>query len=124
MALIRPAVLAALIYFGYSATVPGGGGSSYRAFVLSLIAGGAVGLWVLKKILDLGEGTAKIVLEGLFLAGVAVFVGMTIPHRAGKTPLARWKENARPEARRALKRLGLDPDAPAAAKLLTLFPKP
>jgi len=126
MALIRPALLAALIYLGYAIAFPDYTGAAYHVVVLSVIAGGAVGLWLLKKILDLGEGAAKVFLELAFLGAVAAFVGYTMPQKSGKPPLTQWAEGARPtrdSARRGIERLGADPNGPVAAKLVSLFPR-
>jgi hypothetical protein len=126
MALIRPALLAALIYLGYAIAFPDYTGAAYHVVVLSVIAGGAVGLWLLKKILDLGEGAAKVFLELAFLGAVAAFVGYTMPQKSGKPPLTQWAEGARPtrdSARRGIERLGGDPKSPVAAKLVSLFPR-
>ncbi|MFI5362464.1 MAG: hypothetical protein ACHQ49_10880 [Elusimicrobiota bacterium] len=126
MALIRPVLLAALIYLAYAVAFPDYTGTAYHIAVLSVVAGGAVGLWLLKKVLDLGEGTAKFLLEIVFLGGVAAFVGYTMPQKSGKPPLTQWAEGARPtrdSARRGLERLGADPNGLAASRLLALFPK-
>jgi hypothetical protein len=125
VALIRPALLAALIYLGYAVAFPDYTGSAYHVVVLSIIAGGAVGLWLLKKVLDLGEGAAKFALEIAFLGAVAGFVGYTMPQKSGKPPLTQWAEGARPtrdSARRGLERLGADPNGAVASKLVALFP--
>lgn len=126
MALIRPAVLAALVYLAYAVAFPDYTGTVYHVIVLAGIAGGVIGLWLLRKILDLGEGALKIALEAVFLAGVAVFVGYTMPQKSGKPPLSQWSEGARPtqdSARRGFERLGLDPKGPVTAKIVGLFPK-
>lgn len=126
MALIRPALLAALIYLGYAVAYPDYTGTAYHVVVLSAIAGAAVGLWLLKKLLDLGEGAAKFVLELAFLGAVAAFVGYTMPQKSGKPPLTQWAEGARPtraSARRGFARLGIDPGGAAASRLVALFPK-
>jgi len=126
VALIRPALLAALIYLGYAVMFPDYTGSAYHVVVLSVIAGGAVGLWFLKKLLGLAEGAMIVVLELVFLAAVALFVGYTMPQKSGKAPLEQWAAGARPtqdSARRGLERLGVDAKGPAAAKLVSLFPK-
>ena len=125
MALIRPALLATLIYLGYAIAFPDYTGTGYHVFVLSVIAGGAVGLWLMKKALDLGEGAAKLVLELAFLGGVAAFVGWTMPQKSGKPPLTQWAQGARPtrdSASRGLERLGADPNGALASKLVALFP--
>jgi len=126
VALIRPVLLAALIYLAYAVAFPDYTGTAYNIAVLSVVAGGAVGHWLLKKVLDLGEGTAKFLLEIVFLGGVAAFVGYTMPQKSGKPPLTQWAEGARPtrdSARRGLERLGADPNGLAASRLLALFPK-
>jgi hypothetical protein len=126
MALIRPAALAALIYLAYVIAFPDYTNASYHALTLSLIAGGAVGLWLLKKVLDLGEGAAKLLLELVFLAGVAGFVGYTMPQKSGKTPFEQWSAGARPNrdaARRGIERLGVDPNGAAASRVVALFPR-
>lgn len=126
MALIRPALLAALIYLAYAVAYPDYTGAAYHVVTLSVIAGGAVGLWFVKKAAGLVEGTAMLVLELAFLAGVALFVGFTMPQRTGKAPLEQWAAGARPtrdSVRRGLGRLGANPDGPAAAAFAGLFPK-
>jgi hypothetical protein len=126
VALIRPALLAALIYLGYAVAFPDYVGTSYHVMAFSLIAGGAVALWFLKKILDLGEGAAKLVLELVFLVGVAAFIGYTMPQKSGKAPLQQWAEGARPTrdaARRGFDRLGVDPSGAVASRVVALFPK-
>ena len=126
MALIRPAVLAALIYLAYAVAFPDYTGTTYHVVVLAVIAGGAVGLWMMKKVLDLGDGAAKFALELAFLGGVAAFVGYTMPQKSGKAPLTQWAEGARPtrdEARRGIERLGGDPNGTVASKVVALFPK-
>ncbi len=123
---MRPALLAALIYLGYAVAFPNYTGSSYHVMVLSIIAGGAVALWFLKKLLDLGEGAAKFVLELIFLGGVAVFVGYTMPQKSGKPPLTQWAEGERPTrdtARQGLDRLGVNPNGAVGARIVALFPK-
>ena len=126
MALIRPVLLAALIYLGYTIAFPDYVGTAYHVVVLAIILGGGVALWFLKKILDLGEGAAKLILELVFLAAVAGFVGYTMPQKSGKPPLAQWAEGARPtqdSARRGVERLGGDPNRGLGSKLVSLFPK-
>ncbi len=126
MALIRPAVLAALVYLIYCVAFPDGTGTVYHVIVPACIAGGVVGLWLLRKLLDLSEGALKIALEAGFLIGVALFLGYTLPQKSGKPPLTQWSEGVRPtqdSARRGFKRLGLDPRGSVASKLVGLLPE-
>ncbi|HAZ09201.1 MAG TPA: hypothetical protein DCZ01_11940 [Elusimicrobia bacterium] len=126
MALIRPALLAALVYLGYVVAFPDYTGALYHVMVPACIAGGVTGLWLLRKLLDLSNGALKLGIEAAFLAAVAVFIGYTMPQKSGKPPLTQWAEGARPTqsaARRGLERLRVDPDGAAASKLVDLFPK-
>lgn len=115
-----------LVYAGFAVAYPDWEGSVYPAMTLSLIAGGAVGVWFLHKILDLGEGTLKLALELGFVAAVALWVGTTMPQKSGKAPFTQWAQGVRPkrdDARRGLQRLGLDPGTAAAKIVVNLFPK-
>ena len=126
MALIRVGGLAGLIYLGFVLGFPDWTGEAYHVIVLSMIGGGAVGVFLLGRILDLGAGAGKFVVEALFLAAVTAFVGATMPQRSGKPPFAQWSEGVRPNreaARRGAERLGLDPDGTFAGSLIALFPK-
>ena len=126
MALIRTAVLGGLLYFAIALSYPDWTGRTYHVTVLSLIAGGSVGVWFLHKILGLGEGAAKIFVEIAFIAGVAWFVGYTMPQKSGKPPFQQWSEGVKPtrnSARRGFERMGLDPEGVVAAKVVALFPR-
>lgn len=125
MALIRPALLGGLIYLGFVIAYPDYGPRSHQVAAAAIL-GGAFGLWVLKKLLDLGEDGAKVLLELLFLAGVAGFLANSMPQKSGKAPLKQWAEGARPNretARRGFLRLGADPDGAVASKIVGFFPK-
>jgi len=126
VALIRSLVLGlgvyALIVLGY----PEWTGAAYHAMALSLVAGGAVGIWAMDKVLDFGSGAAKIGLELAFLVAIALFLGYTMPQKSGKPPFQQFAEGVRPTrdtARRGLERLGVDPDGTAAGLVVRLFPK-
>ncbi len=125
-ALLRMLVVGGLVYGGFAVAYPDWEGTVYPAMTLSLIAGGAVGVWFLHKIFDLSEGTAKIALELGFVVVVVLWVGCTMPQKSGKSPFGQWAEGARPkqaDAKRGFKRLGVDPDNVVADKLVGLFPR-
>lgn len=126
MALIRSLVFGLLVYGAIAVSYPDWTGQVYHVMVLSTIAGGAVGVWFLNKILDLGSGAAKVGLELAFLAAIALFLGCTMPQKSGKAPFQQWAEGARPTrdaARRGFDRLGVDPNGPIASRVVALFPK-
>ncbi len=126
MALIRSAALAGLAYLVIALSYPDWDGQVYHVMVLSLIGGGAVGLFFLFKVLDLTEGFAKIAIEAAFVIGVAFFVAYTMPQKSGKPPLQQWAEGVKPNraaARNGLDRLGINPNGAVASKLVDLFPR-
>ncbi|MBI3289543.1 MAG: hypothetical protein HYZ74_08515 [Elusimicrobia bacterium] len=126
MALIRSAALGALAYAAIAFCYPDWTGRSYHVMVLSLIAGGSVGVWFLHKLLDVSGGAAKIGVEVAFVAAIALFVGYTMPQKSGKPPFQQWAEGVKPTrdtARRGFDRIGLDPDGAVAAKVVNLFPR-
>ncbi|MBI4060688.1 MAG: hypothetical protein HY403_04590 [Elusimicrobia bacterium] len=126
MALIRSLILGLLVYGAIAVSYPDWTGEAYHALALSAIAGGAVGVWALGKILDLGGGAAKAAIELAFLAAIALFLGYTMPQKSGKPPFQQWAEGARPTrstARQGLDRLGVDPNGAVASTLIDLFPK-
>lgn len=126
MALIRSLVLGLLVYGAMVVCFPNWTGQAYHAMVLSVIAAGAVAMWFLHKILDLGSGAAKIGLEVCFLITIAMFLGYTMPQKSGKPPFQQWAEGVRPNqgaVRQGFDRLGVNPNGPVASKVVGLFPK-
>ena len=126
MALIRTLILGILVYAAIAVCWPDWTGQTYHVMVLAVIAGGAVGVWALHKILDLGEGVAKIGVEIGFLIGVTLFVGYTMPQKSGKAPFEQWSEGVRPtqaSARQGFDRLGVNPNGAIASRIVALFPK-
>ena len=126
MALIRSLLLGLLVYAGIAVCWPDWTGQAYHAMVLSVIAGGAVGVWAIHKILDLGEGAAKIGVELAFLVGVALFLGYTMPQKSGKPPFQQWAEGAKPnrtKVRQGFDRLGVNPNGAVPSRIVDLFPK-
>lgn len=126
MALIRSLILGLLVYGGIAVCYPDWKGEIYHVVMVSAIAGGAVAVWFLDKILDLGSGAAKVGLELSFLVGILLFAGYTMPQKSGKPPLQQWAEGVRPgrtTARRGFERLGVNPNGPVASRVIDLFPK-
>lgn len=126
MALIRSLVLGLLIYGGIAVSFPDWSGQIYHVLALSMLAGGAVAVWFLGKILDLGSGFGKIALEGAFLLAVALGLGYTMPTKSRKPPIQQWLEGSRPTrdtARQGFDRLGVNPNGKAASRIVDLFPK-
>ena len=126
MALIRALVLGLLVYGAIVVCYPDWTGQIYHIMVLSMIAGGAVGVWCLDKILDLGGGAAKIGVELAFLGAIALFLGYTMPQKSGKPPFQQWVEGTRPNqalARQGFDRLGVNPNGAVASRIVALFPK-
>lgn len=126
MALIRSLILGMLVYGAIAVCWPDWTGQAYHAMALSAIAGGAVAVWAIHKILDLGEGAAKIGVEILFLVGIALFVGYTMPQKSGKPPFEQWAAGARPTqaaVRQGFDRLGVNPNGAVASRIVDLFPK-
>lgn len=125
-ALIRMLLMGGLVYGGFAVSYPDWEGSVWPAMTLSLIAGGAVGVFLLFKVLDVTEGAAKVGLEVAFVVVVALWIGYTMPQKSGKAPLTQWAEGVRPtraDAKRGFKRLGVDPDGTIPSKLVDLFPR-
>jgi len=126
VALIRSLVLGLLVYAAIAVGWPEWTGEAYHVMVLSAIAGGAVGVWLLQRVLDLSGGVAKIGIEVVFLSGVALFVGYTMPQKSGKPPFEQWAAGARPTqqtARQGFDRLGINPNGTIASRIVDLFPK-
>ncbi len=126
MALIRSLILGLLVYGAIVVSYPDWTGQAYHIMVLSVIAGGAVGVWALDKVLDLGTGAAKVGVELAFLVAIALFLGYTMPQKSGKPPFQQFAEGVRPTrdtARQGFDRLGVNPNGMVAAKIIALFPK-
>jgi hypothetical protein len=126
VALIRSLLLGLVLYALMAVAYPEWTGAAYHAMALSMIAGGAVGIWALDKALDFGSGAAKIGIELAFLVAIALFLGYTMPQKSGKPPFQQFAEGVRPNrdtARRGLERLGVDPRGSFAEVVVRLFPK-
>jgi hypothetical protein len=100
--------------------------TTYHAITVPLLLGGAVGVFLLLKAIDIGSKTAALAIELAFAGGVALYLGFTMPQTKGKAPLMQLLSGEVPRratARDGLRKLGVDPES-APAKLLTkLFPE-
>jgi len=126
VALMRSLAMALLAYGAIAISYPDWSGEIYHVLAISTIMGGAVGVYLLGRILDLGSGAAKVGLELGFVAVVALFVGYTMPQKSGKPPFTQYAQGVRPTrdtARRGFDRIGVNPNGPAASKVVELFPK-
>jgi hypothetical protein len=124
--LIRLLIYAAGIYALFLIAFPEWNGEVYHVATLAIIGGAAVGLFILTSAIQITSTAMKIAIELAFAAGVAVWLAYTMPQKSGKTPWEQWAEGHRPnqsEARQGLSRLGADPQSPAAAFVIGLFPK-
>jgi hypothetical protein len=126
MKLLRFFAYAGLIYGGYLVAFPDWDGQVYHVASLAVIAGAAVGLFILHKIADITSAGIKIVTEVAFVFAVAGWFGYTMPTKSGKTPWELWNSGHRPgqsDARQGLSRLGVDPNGAAGSALIGLFPR-
>lgn len=123
--LIRLLLIPAGIYGFYVMSFPDTSGTVYHVASLSIIAGGAVGLFMFMKLVDVGSMAVKVLVELVFAFAVAMYFGYTMPQLSGKAPLEQWAEGVRPTqstARRGLEKLKLDPDG-VLKPVVKLFPK-
>lgn len=126
MRLIRLLFYAAAGYLAFRIGFPDDApNTAYHAITVPLLLGGAVGVFILLKAIDLGSKTAALAIELSFAGAVLLYLGFTMPQTKGKAPLMQLLAGdvpTRATARDGLRKLGLDPDS-APAKLLTkLFP--
>lgn len=123
--MFRPLLLGLGAYAFVAVSYPDYTGQVYHVITLSVIVGGAVGLWFLGKILDLPAGAAKLGLELAFTVVVLGWTVYTMPQLSGKTPIEQWASGVKPNraaAAKGLKRLGLDPDG-LLSPVVKLFPR-
>jgi len=126
MGLIRILLLTAAAYALTLIAFPEWGGHQvYHVASLSIIAGGAVGLWLMLKAMDLSFGLMKLGIELCFAGAVVLYLAYTMPQKSGFTPMEQWAQGHRPtqaEARQGLMRLGVDADSKPGSLVVGLFP--
>ena len=114
------------MYGFYVVAFPQWTGLVYHVASLSILAGLAVGVFLLLKIIDISSALGKFVIEMCFAAGVLLYFGYTMPQKSGKPPIQQWVEGHRPtrsDARDGVQRLGVDPNSKPAEFVIDLFPK-
>ena len=122
MALIRPALLAALVYLAFLVAYPDWTGAAYHVMAAACAAGGVVGVWLFGRFLDVSDLRRQLLLEAAFAAVLALVLGYTMPLRGGTTPLAGGSRPSKSGARRGLERLGLNPYGALGDAVAALFP--
>ncbi len=124
--LFRLLIYAAGIYALFLIAFPDWNGDVYHVASLAVMAGAAVGLFILTSAIQITSTAIKVGIELAFAAAVALWLAYTMPQKSGKTPWEQWAEGHRPnqsEARAGMSRLGANPSSPAAAFVIALFPK-
>lgn len=123
--LLRLLAVPAAIYGLMVMSFPDTSNQVYHVASLSIVAGGAIGLFMFMKVIDVSSAAIKIGLELVFAAAVLLYFGYTMPQLSGKAPLEQWAEGVRPTrstAKRGLEKLHLDPDG-FLEPVVKLFPK-
>ena len=123
--LLRLGLYAATIYFFFRVAFPEGDGRVYHWISPPLLFGGAMGMFMFIKFIDINSRAALWGLEALFAAGVFLYVGLTMPQTKGKAPLEQLMAGERPTrstVRTGVSKLGLDANGKAAGAFIDLFP--
>lgn len=124
--LIRLLIYCGGSYLFFRVGFPDEGSSGiYHAITIPVLLGGAAGVFVLLKAIDLGSKGIALAIELGFAAAVVLYLGFTLPQAKGRAPLSQLLDGEIPSravARDGLKRLGLDPDGPAGV-VAKLFPE-
>lgn len=126
MALIRLFCYLGGTYGFYILAFPQWTGQVYHVASLAILAGLAVGVFLLLKIIDISSALGKLAIELSFALGAVLYFGYTMPQKSGKPPIQQWVEGHRPtrsDARDGAQRLGLNPNSKAVEFVINLFPK-
>lgn len=97
----------------------------YHTVTIPVLLGGAAGVFILLKAIDLGSKGIALAIELGFAAAVVLYLGFTLPQAKGRAPLSQVLDGevpSRATAREGLRRLGLDPQGPAGV-VTKLFPE-
>ncbi|MHB2025766.1 MAG: hypothetical protein ACYCPQ_03870 [Elusimicrobiota bacterium] len=124
MAILRFLFYGALVYLYYLIAYPGWYDGHYALTCLSVIFCGAAGLFILFKLIDWSSALAKLSLEAIFIAAVALYIGYTLPQKSGRPPIEQWMNGHHPtqtDASEGLQRLGISPKSKPGQLLLGMF---
>ncbi|MBI5201357.1 MAG: hypothetical protein HY925_07210 [Elusimicrobia bacterium] len=117
---------AASAYFFFRVGFPDEGAAGlYHTLTVPILLGGAVGVAILLKAIDLGSKGLALAIELGFAGAVFLYLGFTLPQAKGNPPLLQLASGEVPnkaKAKQGLKKLGLDPDAAIGSVLVSIFP--
>ena len=125
--LVRLIGYAAGAYFLFRVGFPDEGPTGiYHTMTVPILLGGAVGVFMLIKAIDLGSKGLALAIELGFAGAVFLYLGFTLPQAKGGPPLLQLASGQVPnraKARQGIKKLGLDPDSAPASFLTKIFPE-
>ncbi|MBI4348644.1 MAG: hypothetical protein HY553_17530 [Elusimicrobia bacterium] len=126
MRLLRLLSYAGAGYLAFRVGFPDEGAPGiYHAVTVPVLIGGAVGVFILLKAIDLGSRGLALGIELGFGAAVFLYLGFTLPQQSGRAPLSQVLSGEVPrraQARKGLEKIGLDPEGPAGV-LTKIFPE-
>lgn len=126
MRLVRLIAYTAVVYLLFRVGFPDEGPTGiYHTLTVPILLGGAVGVFILLKAIELGSKGLALAIELGFAGVVVLYLGFTLPQAKGDPPLLQLLSGEVPnraKAREGLEKLGLDPDSPPASFLTKLFP--
>lgn len=126
LSLIRLLLYALTVELFYLVGFPDWEANSYHAVMVSVLAGGAAGLWAAHRALIRGTLIGVVLFEFSFFLGSVLYVGWSMPQSSGKPPILLVIEGRRlnrGDAGKGLDRLGINPDSKPARWFLGLYPK-
>lgn len=126
MRLVRLLAYAGAAYLTFRVGFPDEGATGiYHAVTGPILVGGAVGVFILLKAIDLGSRGLALAIELGFGAAVFLYLGFTLPQQSGRAPLSQLLSGEVPrraQARKGMEKIGLDPGGPAGL-LTKIFPE-
>lgn len=125
--LIRLVAYVAALSFFYRVAFPNTGTTGiYDMVSMIILLGGAVGIFIMMKVIDMSSQGVALAVEAAFAAAVFVYLGLTLPQAKGLAPLQQMLKGEHPTqstARDGFAKLGLDSNSQTARLVIGLFPK-